>query len=330
MDVLVSQRSKERYGERILEVLGGGMLLTPERGTVLDPQIAWLSTDLLYDDSARTFYGICASAPSLRWLQSPAAGIDFPLYRPLLERGVRVTGSHENSISIAEYVVGSVLRAYQRPEHWADAQRRRAWEHRDFPEVMGTTWLIVGYGAIGQAVAQRVAGFGAHVIGVRRSRGPAPFADEMIEPAELPTRLGDAEVVVLCRPGSSDGRALLDGALLARVRPGTTLVNVGRGNLIDDAALLDALDAGTVATAILDVFDPEPLPDESPLWDHPSVVITPHASAGGLGRYDRTAELFMANLARFIAGEPLPDEVMLGDLPEVAATPAQFQDPTTL
>lgn len=325
MEILLSGYSRNRYGDHIRAIVGDDVsLVTPDSGTTKNPEIAWLSTDLFYDEHARRFYGICASAPGLRWLQSSAAGLDFPLYRPLLERGVRISGSHENSISIAEYVIGAVLRAYQQPELWAQAQERKTWEHREFPEVMGTTWLIVGYGSIGQALAQRASGFGAHILGVRRSKGSDAYAEQLLHPDDLFDHLGDADVVVLSRPGNTDGTALVDREFLALMKPGSLLINVGRGNLIDDDALLEALDRGHVTRAILDVFDPEPLPVTSRYWEHPSVVITPHASAGGRGRYERNADLFCSNLQRFLKGEPLPDEVFLRDLPQVTNTPAQF------
>jgi phosphoglycerate dehydrogenase-like enzyme len=287
--------------------------------------MALMSTDLLYAGEGPRFGDICAAAPSLRWLQSAAAGLDVPLYRPLLKPGVRITASHENTISIAEYVLGAVLRAYQQPERFADAQRRHAWEHHEFEELMGTTWIVVGFGAIGRAVAQRARAFGARVIGVRRSAGTEPGADELIAPDALIARIGEADVVVLARPGDPQGRAVLDAEVLAAMKPGSTLVNVARGSLIDVDALLRGLSRSQPATAILDAFDPEPLEADSPLWDHPGVIISPHASAGGLGRHERIARLFITNLSRLVAGEPLPDEIALEDLPVVGRPPAQFQ-----
>ena len=299
--------------------------MTPKEGSTPRPSVAWLSTDLFYSSEAGRFYEIVAASPMLAWLQSSAAGVDLPIYRSLLERGAMITSSHANSLSIAEFVLGSVLRVKQRPEAWADAQRRHAWEHHEFDEIAGTTWLIIGFGAIGQAIGTRARSFGATVLGVRRSPGAHPAADEMITPDELVDRLGEADVVVLCRPGHPDGSPFFDADLLQGLRESSLLINVGRGSLIDVEALLGSLASGKPATAILDVFDPEPLDPASPLFDHPQVVITPHASAGGRGRHQRNADLFVANLTDFLEGRSLENLVALEDLPDVMAPPAQFQ-----
>ena len=325
MELLLSSPAAERYGDEIRALAGPTVeLVRPAAAGRASPEVAWLSADLFYSAEVADFWRALLASDSLRWLQSAAAGRDLPVYRPLLERGVRITASHENAVAIAEYVLGAVLRSYQQPGRWAEAQERRAWEHHEFRELMGSTWLIVGYGAIGQATAQRAAAFGARVIGLRRRLGAAPFADEMIGPDELGARLGEADVVVLARPGADDGRPLLGAAELALLKPGAVLVNVARGSLLDTEALLAGLRAGRPATAILDAFDPEPLEPTSPLWGEPGVVITPHAAAGGLGRHERNARLFLRNLHHYLAGEALPDELSLDELPSASRPPAQF------
>jgi phosphoglycerate dehydrogenase-like enzyme len=325
MEILLSSDALTRFGAQIHAAAPGITFVTPSAPSTPQPDVAWLSTDLFYSSEAGRFYEIIAQAPSLAWLQSSAAGLDLPVYRGLLARGVTITSSHANSVSIAEFVLGSVLRTMQRPDAWADAQRRHAWEHHEFDEIAGTTWLIIGFGAIGQAIASRARSFGASVIGVRRSPGAHPAADEIINPDALRDRLGDADVVVLCRPGNPDGSTLFDAALLRELRDSSLLINVGRGSLIDVDALLDALESGRPAIAILDVFDPEPLEPTSPLFDHPRVVITPHSSAGGRGRHQRNADLFVRNLEAFLNGRPLENVIASDDLPMVIAPPAQFQ-----
>jgi 4-hydroxymandelate oxidase len=276
------------------------------RGDV-HPEVAFASAHVLTDGSAPAWLSLLDELSSLQWLQSPAAG-HLAFYDALLARGVRVTGAHVNAIPIAEYVIGAVLADAQRIDEWARARAERAWRPHQFREVAGTTWLIVGVGAIGSAVAARAAAFGAHVIGVRRHPTGAEPVDEMLHPDDLPDVLGRADVVVLAAPATSQTTGLVDAELLAAMKPGSVLVNVARGALVDEPALLAALDRGHLSGAILDVFATEPLPADSPFWDHPRVVLTPHSSAGGTGRHARVADLFVENLARFRSGRPLLHE----------------------
>jgi len=324
MDLLVSNAARERFGALLRTGLGDGKLLTPGEPGAEAAEVAWLSTDLFYGPEARDFFRTVADAPGLAWLQSCAAGADLKIYERLLRRGVRVTASHENAISIAEFVIGSVLRVSQAAEHFAEAQRAHRWAHQDFDELAGTSWCLVGYGAIGQRVAERAQAFGVSVTAVRRRPEPSPFAT-VVGLDGLAEAVSAAQVVVLARPGAAAEPPLVDDAFLRRLRPGSVLVNVARGNLIDEAALLRGLAESRPQFAILDVFSTEPLPQGHPFWDHPQVVVTPHAAAGGRGRYERNAALLLANLERYRRGEPLPDELTLGDLPDSSAVPAQFR-----
>jgi phosphoglycerate dehydrogenase-like enzyme len=273
------------------------------------PVVSWLSNDVFRNGVLAPLSALLVDDPSLRWVQSGAAGADGTLARALLARGVRFTTAHVTAVPIAEYVLGAVLRIYQEPERWAGDTAQRIWRHREFREVHGTTWLVVGMGAIGTEVARRARAFGARVIGVRRTpRGDEPV-DELRSPSALLATVPDADVVVLCAPGTDETRHLVDARFLAAMRAGSVLVNVARGSLVDEGALLAALDAGRPAHAVLDVVDVEPLPADSPLWAHPRITLTPHSSGGGLGRYARSADVFAANLARYVAGVPLAHEV---------------------
>jgi phosphoglycerate dehydrogenase-like enzyme len=269
------------------------------------PEVAWLSNDIFRDATLRPLTDLLLDSPTLRWVQSGAAGTDIPLLEGLLRQGTRLTTSHVTAIPIAEYVLASVLNIYQQPEQWAAAARQHRWQHHNFREVEGTTWLIVGLGGIGRQVAVRAKAFGARVIGVRRTPAGDEPVDEMITPDRLSKAVPDADVIVLCAPGGADTHQLVDGAMLAALRDGAVLVNVARGSLVDEQALLRGLDQGRPAHAVLDVFATEPLPNDSPLWDHPRVTVSPHSSGGGLGRYRRSAEVFATNLSRYLRGEPL-------------------------
>jgi phosphoglycerate dehydrogenase-like enzyme len=267
---------------------------------------AWLSADLWHGGTLGVFFAGLRAAPRVRWVHTSSAGTDGAGFDELRARGVLLTTSHVNATPIAEYVLAMVLRHYQRPGEWDAARRERTWAHHDFREVLGTTWLVIGLGAIGSEVATRARAFGARVIGVRRSPSGDEPVDLMVTPDALPDVASDADVVVLSRPASPGAPPIVDTAFLSAMRPGSVLVNVARGSLVDDAALLAALEQGVPEHAILDVFDVEPLPDDSPYWAHPRVTVTPHSANGGLGRYRRAAELFASNLDRFVRGELTP------------------------
>lgn len=326
IDVLLTEHAFREYGDRLrragvptrlIRLQADGRLVVDDAPSAAapDPEVAWLTAEAFYDGVVVAFFGAVAAAPSLRWLHSPAAGVDLPFFAGLAERHVRVTTSHVNAIPIAEYVLATVLSHYQQLARWRDAQAAHTWRHHEFRELHGTTWLVVGLGAIGAAVATRATAFGAHVVGVRRTPlGGEPVA-ELLTPDRVLEAVPRADVVVLAAPGTAATRHLVDDGFLAAMRPGSVLVNVGRGSLVDEVALLRALDTGVPEAAILDVFDTEPLPPDSPFWDHPRVVVTPHSSSGGAGRLARALGLFVDNLGRYARGDPLLHEADPADLP---------------
>jgi phosphoglycerate dehydrogenase-like enzyme len=271
-------------------------------------EVACATGDLFFRGGAAPWFELLLSLESLRWFQSPAAGY-LPLYDRLFERGARVTSAHVNAIPIAEYVIQAVLARFQRADEWAAARPAHEWRPHEFREVFGTTWLVIGVGSIGSAVAERARALGAHVLGHRRRPTGREPVHEMLSREALLHELPRCDVVVLAAPATPETTGLVDERFLAAMRPGSVLVNVARGALVDEAALLAALDRGRPEAAILDVFATEPLPADSPFWDHPRLVLTPHSSAGGLARHGRVVDLFVENLERYSKGEPLLHEV---------------------
>lgn len=269
------------------------------------PDAAWLSEDLYMSSQTRAFVGLLLSAPALRWVQSAAAGFDNPLFARLVGAGARLTTSHGQAVGMADYVLWGVLDAFQRGPERRDAQSADRWEEFEVREVAGTVWLIIGFGAIGKAVAARARAFGAKVIGVRRNLSPDPLADAIIPLAQAAGHLAAADVVVLCTPLNPATYHLANAAFFEELKAGAVLVNVGRGRLVDEGALLAALDRGRPVHAVLDVFETEPLPIQSPLWRHPRVTVTAHCSGVTGGQTARNEALFVDNLRRFLAGQPL-------------------------
>ncbi len=302
----------EEHGLRWLHLAEDGRIIGPDGAR---PEVAWLSSDMFFDGLVDRFFEVVEDAPGFRWLQSAASGVDLEPYGRLMDRGVRLCNAHLTAIPIAEYVLRSVLDVFQDAGRWRSAQAEGRWEHHDFREVWRSRWLLVGLGAIGTETARRARAFEAHVTGVRRRPTGDEPVDALIGPDDVAAALPAADVVVLAAPATPETENLVDESFLSSMKPGAVLVNVARGMLVDDDALLRHLDRGHLSAAILDVFTTEPLGPEHPYWAHPGVVLTPHSSGGGTGRWERGAELFGDNLRRLLAGRPLINEVTTMQLP---------------
>ena len=251
-------------------------------------------------------------SPELRWVHTAAAGVDHPVFRKLLGRGVRVTNSPGvHAVPIAEYVLAQMLAHVKQVREHAAGQARREYTPLNSDELGDKTLGIVGYGGIGRATARLAKAFGMRVVGTRRTRGADELVDEMLPPDRLGELLTQSDFVLIATPLTDRTRRLIGADQLARMRPEAVLINVARGEVIDEAALVTALRDGKIALAVLDVQATEPLPPDSPLWELDRCVITPHDSARSPRTLGRVVELFVANLTRFSAGEPLLHELRL-------------------
>jgi len=239
---------------------------------------------------------------NLKWIQAVSAGVDE--YPPWIFDVPLVTcGRGTNSAPIAEFVLAALLANVKKlPEIWIDGAEQ--WKRRNLDALAGKTLGLVGYGSIGQAIAARALPFGVEILATTRTRNSG--SDENgVRFAGLDEVLAQADHLVIAAPLTAATAGLIGRAAFARVKPGVHLVNISRGKIVDHDALLEALEAGQVGTATLDVTDPEPLPAGHPLYAHPGAKISPHLSwsDGQPGR--SSAALFTANLRRFIAGEIL-------------------------
>jgi phosphoglycerate dehydrogenase-like enzyme len=274
-----------------------------------DIEVVWASPDLFMDGALKSFMAHTRDAPGLRWFQCGSAGYDNPLLRQVIERGVSFSINPAPAVSVAEYVMASVLDQFQGGAKRRESAAAHAWAPAGFREVAESHWLIVGFGAIGRRVARLAKAFDARVVGVSRHGRPDEWADEICTPATLTRMLPDADVVVLALPLGASTRGLVNGPFLDRMKPSSLLVNVARGAIIEEAALLRALDRGTPAHALLDVFEAEPLPRASPLWTHSRVSITAHVAGMGSGLLERSDRVFLENLRRYLAGEDVLGKV---------------------
>lgn len=275
----------------------------------VDLDYLWLSPELSLEGGLKTAFEVVLRCRSIKVVQTFNAGLDAPAYKQIVAKGIRLCNSSAQSIAIAEYVLAQVLALFQPIGEQRALQAQRKWQRTPFREIAGTGWLILGYGPIGRAIAERAKAFGAQVTVVRRSPQTGAAVDRAGTLADLPRFLPEADVVVLACPLNEATRSVAGRAFFEAMRPEATLVNIARGGLIDDAALLRALDEGRLAAAVLDVFRSEPLPADDPLWAHPRVRLTSHTSFSGSGVRARWDQLFLDNLPRFVRGEPLLNEV---------------------
>lgn len=279
-------------------------------------EVAFFHGDFRSDpDYTRRFFGTVLNAPKLRWMHLPNSGTDDPVFPRLLANGVRLTTSPGAAAEpIAHSAIAGMLALSRGFPHWLDAQRRHAWEEHapdDTPDdVRGQTLVLLGVGAIGKHIGRLAQALGLHVIGVRRSpRTDADPVDEIHPPAKLTELLPRADWLVITCPLTVTTRGWIDAAALALLPPTARLINVARGQIVDEPALIAALQRRRLAGAYLDVFEHEPLPATSPLWDLPNVLISPHDSGASTGNAFRATDLFLANLERWLRGEDLRNEV---------------------
>ncbi len=253
---------------------------------------------------------IIAAATNAKWLNSIYAGIDGMPLDLLKQRGTIVTnGAGINAITIAEYVVMGMLTIAKGYREVVRAQERHEWL-MDSPgkqELFGSKALLLGYGAIGKLIEERLQGFAVDVTVVRRS----PAANTLT-PDQWRDRLGDFDWVILAVPATPETDGMIGADELAAMKPSATLINIARGSVVDQDALVDALKTKSIAAAFLDVTTPEPLPADDPLWGLDNAHITMHLSGRAQDKmFVRSAERFLENLARYRKGEALAPQVNL-------------------
>lgn len=270
--------------------------------------IAAFSGDAWPDRSAN-FMQACLQSDNLEWLHTFSAGVDHPVFQTFLARGVTVTTSSGSSASpIAQTVMMYLLALTRDLPRWLRDQAEHRWETRAFRELDGLTMGVVGMGPIGAEVARLGSAFGMRSIGMRRTvSGDEPCETWTLD--RLHELAGEVDVFVLALPLTDDTRGLIDATVFDAMRPGTLFVNVGRGEVVDEPALVDALRSGHLGGAGLDVFAVEPLEPGHPLWDMPNVIITPHSSGVTTRSHERADDIFCENLARRTAGQPLRNTV---------------------
>lgn len=315
--ILLSRKAAAQHADAIAATLQGRahMLVFPEDTPDADlafisREVTGLSTKHQVLPQTQVFYDALLAAPSLRWVQVHSAGADRPVFGQLRERGVAVaTASGANAEVVAQSVVAGLLALARRFPQLMAAQREHRWASlmgSALPrDLAGQQVTIVGWGPIGQQVARVLAVLGLKVAVVRSSAQPVSADIATVAFEQLGDLLPTTDWLLLACPLSERTRGLVGAAALAKLPAGAHLLNVARGEIVDEPALIESLRSGRLAGAYLDVFAHEPLAAESPLWDLPNVIATPHSAGFSDGNAARVAAMFLENLGCWNRGEPL-------------------------
>lgn len=315
--ILLSAPAAQRLAPEIDRVLAGRahVLCTPADGVPADValvtrDVTGLSTKHEILPDTQRFYDALAGSAQLRWVHIHSAGADRAIFRQLAGRGVQVTtSSGANARVVAHSALAGLLALARRlPQLW-EAQRAHRWApliQSGLPrDLEGQHVVLVGWGPIGQQLGALLQALGMRVTVVRQQERPAGPGYATVSSERLHEVLADCDWLVLVCPLTERTRGLIDAAALARLPARAQLVNVSRGEVVDEEALIDALRAGRLAGAYLDVFAHEPLPAPSPLWGLPNVMVTPHSAGFSDGNEARVERMFLDNLRRWVAGEEL-------------------------
>jgi phosphoglycerate dehydrogenase-like enzyme len=327
---ILSARFRESDFARIQATSPASRLVSVSLEGLSDDDLTDVEVLLRGPMPAATFDRLLARCPRLSWVHSATAGVERVLTPAAAARGLRITNARGVfSEPIAEYVLMMVLSVVRRLPQLLELQRERTWQPLPAREMRDVTVGVVGLGSIGRAVARLALAFGARVVAMRRGGDPRreggeghpgeaeragerrrePGLDRVLTSEQLPELLAESDFVVLALPLTEETENLMGAENLSRMRPGAWLINVARGRLVDEHALLRALGEGGIGGAILDTLREEPLAPDSPLWDAPNLIITPHTSWSSGRVLDRSIDLFCENLRRYRAGEPLLNPV---------------------
>ncbi len=275
------------------------------------------NADVLFSypgESTAGLIDMLARGSSIRYVQGTSAGMGAHIRRAALEPEVlgrvafaSAAGVHANML--AEFSFYGLLAIRKDAHRLHHARTERIWDHFVMGELDGSTIAVVGLGQIGRAIAARARAFGMHVIGVTRTGAPDAAADETIATHDLATIAARCNALAITLPITELTAGLVSREVIAALPRDAVVINVGRGAVIDQAALIDALERKAIAGAVLDVFTEEPLPPENPLWSAPNVVMATHTAAISVHENSRIVELFCDNLQRFARAEPLRNRV---------------------
>ncbi len=331
--LLISSKVIAEFGPRINGILAAApkplellpftpdLQLTPAQ--IDNIEAAYYSRDIwegteksALSPAAQAFWNLIDRSRNTKWIAVYSAGTDQQRYQDCMRRGMRLTtgaGAQADAVGLAAAV--GVLALARGIPYWLGAQQQREWaplRGKDVPpDIPGQTAVIVGMGYIGTVIARVLHAAGMKTIGIRRTVAPAEHFDQVLPPSALDSLLPACDWLVIACPLVPATRNLIDARRLALMKPGAGIANIARGEIIDETALIDALKSKRLRHAYLDVFHTEPLPGDSPLWDLPNVLISPHNAGASTGTYARGVEIFLRNLENYLNARPMENEASL-------------------
>ena len=306
---ILSARYKPQHLARIMDAAPGSRIVTVSLEGLADGDLSDVEVLLRGPMPQVIFDRLLSRCPQLMWVHSATAGVERVLTPAALERGIAITNARGVfSDPIAEYVLMMILTISRRLPLLLELQRERTWQPLEGREMADITVGVVGLGSIGRRVAELALTFGSRVIATRRQRGKSDGLTgsiEILPPEQLPDLLSQSDFIVLALPLTSGTEDMFDAGLLSHAKPGSWLINIARGALVDERAVLRAVTDGPLGGAVLDAFRDEPLPPDSALYSSPNIIVTPHTSWSSSRVLERSIELFCDNLGRFQRAETL-------------------------
>jgi glyoxylate/hydroxypyruvate reductase len=289
----------------VADHVGSPMKRTPEQEARFLEMLG--RAEVLFDFPSGHYRDLPAVAPRLRWLQSTSAGIGQMVKRVGLDQTniTFTTASGVHARPLADFCLMAMLMFAKNYEWMERDKKAKRWERYSGEELTAKTLAIVGIGRVGQEVARHGKRMEMHVTGMRRSDAPVPDVDKLFDRADLHAMLREADYLVLAAPHTPETEGIIGEAELALLKPTAVLINIGRGALVDEDALIRALQGKRLAGAALDVLREEPPPQDSPLWDMPNVILSPHSASTVAQENARITDIFCDNLRRYLKGEPL-------------------------
>lgn len=307
--IVLNNASAETYARRIEERF-------PQIRAIAATDAETLSRHIADADALLAFHfpvEVLDKAKKLRWFQCTGAGVDSLL--SVRDRADHITVTNARGLHadiIADFVMGGIAALQWDFRRLLSNQTIKKWDPREVAPLSGRTLGVVGLGSIGATIARRAKSAGMTVVGSKRDLSrPVEAVDTLFSPDSLHELLPLCDFVVLAMPATADTVGVIDAAQIARMRRNAFLINIARGSVVVEAELIQALQTGAIAGAILDVFEREPLPEDSPLWNMPNVIVTPHMAGNATEYTDWVFSLLAENIERFLAGRPLKNVVDL-------------------